>query len=136
MNRTTTIRMEIISNLQITHNFLIHVQLFARKSIFSSGEIFFQNLPHSFFWPIYAYNSQTKIDFAFNFWVMVPIIILLLMIKSKLLLVFVNFHPPVVPLIFRSEGSCLKKIYHRKKFHHLKKLIFSQIAEHKFKNYE
>ena len=62
-----------------------------------------QNLPHSFFRPKYAYNSQTKTNFAFNFRVIVPITILLLMIKSKLLLVFINFHPPVATQIFRES---------------------------------
>ena len=65
-------------DIQIAHEFQIKFQLnqiSERESMVKK----IQNLPNSFFRPKYAYNSQTKTDFAFKFWVIVLIIILHLM---------------------------------------------------------
>ena len=67
-----------MKDIQIAHKFQIKFQLnqiSERESMVKK----IQNLPNSFFRPKYAYNSQTKTDFAFKFWVIVLIIILHLM---------------------------------------------------------
>ena len=63
-----------MKDIQIAHEFQIKFQLnqiSERESMVKK----IQNLPNSFFRPKYAYNSQTKTDFAFKFWVIVLIII-------------------------------------------------------------
>ena len=67
-----------MKDIKVAHEFQIKFQLnpmSERMSIVKK----IQNLPYSFFRPKYAYNSQTKTDFAFKLWVIVSIIILLLM---------------------------------------------------------
>ena len=67
-----------MKDIKVAHKFQIKFQLYPMSERVSIVKKIL-NLPYSFFRPKYAYNSQTKTDFAFKLWVIAPIIILLLM---------------------------------------------------------